>query len=461
MVSRGTGAGLGALLVVTALLGCGATRQIHKGDAALADGHISQATVAYRAALDRQPGDPRALLGLARTALLDGDPEAAIVPARNAYEAGADGAAQVYATALLAGGQGRDAKVPAEAALKADPKDLEARALLAEAHLATGDLKGALEVAKGLEEAGPRGRSLAAWLYARSGDTARGAALASQAAASGLDDVAVQSEAAAILLLAGEAASARAAGRAAIALGASAPAFARDAARRDQGGDREGAIRKLAWATALDPDDGRIVANLGELLLAQGDVARAVGFLDRALTLTPYRDPKVGQVTVARPNDWPEPTRKQKVAEVQRAIAYGRTQLGDARGAAAALEAAALLGATDAAGWLSVAEAWDKARDAEAAREALLRAVAADSANPTARLRLAGNLAAAGQLGPAIGHARTAWEANPRDPEAALLLGSLYESRAETQTAREVYRVALGYSPGNKALVEAYRRVGG
>ena len=459
--SRWAGAALPALLLLTPVSGCGASRQIHKGDAALAEGHLSSANQAYRAALARTPGEPRALLGMARVALDDHDPEAAIVPARGAYEAGAKGAAVVYARALLEGGQGRDALAPAQAALKADPEDLEARALISEALLATGDLAGALEVAKGLEGASPRGRSLEGWLYARTGDMARASALVSQAAASGLDDVAVQTEAAAVLTLAGESASARAAARAAVALGASAGPLAKEAARRDQGGDREGAIRRLAWAYALDGDDGRITAKLGELLLAQGDAARAAGFLDRALTLAPYRDPKVSKVTVARADDWSEPVRKQQVAEVQRALAYARGQIGDTRGAAAALEQAALLNGADAASWLAIADAWERARDLPAAREALSRAVSADASNATARLRLARSLAAAGQVGPAIGHARAGWELDPRNPDAALLLGSLYEARGETQSAREVYRVALGYVPGNKGLSEALSRVGG
>lgn len=454
----------GALIILLALAptaGCGVNRQIRKGDAALADGHLTPAGQAYRAALERKPGEPRALLGLARVALQDGDPEAAITPARTAYDAGTPGAAVVYARALLEGGQGRDALAPAEAALKANPDDMEAAALIAEARLAMGDLKGALEAARGLESAPPRGRALAAWLYARSGDMARASTLVSQAAASGLSDVDVQTEAAAVLTMAGESAAARAAAREAVSLGASASRLARDAARRDQGGDREGAIRRLAWAFALDDDDGRITARLGQLLLAQGDAERAAGFLERALTLPPYRDPKVGQVTVARPDDWSEPERKQQVAEVQRALAYARGQRGDSRGAAAALEQAALLNGADAAGWLAVADAWERARDAAAAREALIRAVGEDASNAAARLRLARNLAAAGQLGPAIGHARAGWELNPRDAEAALLLGSLYETRSETNSAREVYRIALGYVPGNKALAEALARVGG
>ena len=87
------GAALPVLLLLTPVSGCGASRQIHKGDAALAEGHLSSANQAYRAALARTPGEPRALLGMARVALDDHDPEAAIVPARGAYEAGAKGAA--------------------------------------------------------------------------------------------------------------------------------------------------------------------------------------------------------------------------------------------------------------------------------------------------------------------------------------------------------------------------------
>lgn len=449
------------VLIGLVAAGCGVGRQVRRGDAALEAGHISAANQAYRAALDKKPGEPRALLGLARAALIDGDPEAALVPARTAYEAGAAGAPAIYAAALLASGQGADALAPAEAALKVDPRDTEARALLAEAHLATGDLKAALVDAQGLEDAAPRGQALAGWLYARTGDLKKAEALVSTAAARGLDDRQVQAEAAAVFMLADNPAAARAAARAATALGANAAHLARDAARRDQGGDREGAIRYLAWSFALNGEDGRVAASLGQLLLAQGDAARAVGFLDRALTLAPYKDPKVSAVTVARPDDWPEPTRRQKVAEVQRAIAYARERLGDARASAVALEAATLIVTSDAAAWLAVADAWERARDPVAAREALVRAVTADSGNPKARMRLAGNLSAAGQINTAVGHARAAWEANPRDPEAALLLGGLYEARGENQVAREIYQTTLRYVPTNKALLEALRRAGG
>ncbi len=451
------------VLVLLLTLGCGARRQVRHGDAALAAGKTSVALHAYRSALERRPEDGRALLGLAKALLADGDPDAAVAPARAAHAAEVRGADLVLARALVEVGQGAEARALAEAAAAQAPKDPAAQALVVEATLASGDLKAARAAAERLEQLDPGApeRALAAWVRARSGDLKGAADLASKAAATGLDDSRVQSEAAAVLLLCGEQAGARAAAKAAVARGASAGAWAREASRRDQGGDREGAIRLLSWAVALDPDDGRMAATLGQLYLARGADERAAALLERAVSLHPYRDPKVSGVTVARPDDWPEAVRRQKAAEVLRALAIARGNIGDARGAAGALQQAVELSQGSAADWLAVADAWERAKVTDATLEALQRAISADAANLGARLRLARGLAAAGQLGAAIAQARVAWERNPRDVEAALLLGSLYEQRGERAQARDLYETVLRYNPGESRLREALTRLGG
>lgn len=449
-------------LVLALPLSCGGAH-VRRGDAALEDGKVSLALHAYRSALERRPEDGRALLGLASAHLADDDPDAAIAPARAAHAAGIRGADLVLARALVEVGQGADAHPLAAAAAEREPRSAPVLALLVEAELARADLPAARAAAERLIAAdpSPRERSLAAWVYARTGDGPGAASLASQAAATALEDIHVQSEAAAILSLGGEQAGARAAAKAAIGRGASAGRFANEAARRDQGGDREGAIRRLSWAVALDPDEGKTTASLGQLYLARGADERAATLLERALTLHPYRDPKVSGVTVLRPDDWAEAVRRQKVGEVLRALGIARQNIGDLRGAARALQQAAELTGGSVGEWLAVADAWERAKVTDATLEALNRAVSADASNQDARRRLARALAAAGQLGAAIGQARAAWERTPRDVDAALLLGALYEARGERQAARDLYTTVLRSNPGESRLVEALARLGG
>lgn len=451
------------LVLVLLTAACGARRDTRKGDAALAEGRVSVALRAYRSALERRPEDGRALLGLASALLADGDPDAALAPARAAHEAGVRGSEFVLARALLDVGQGASA-LPLLTEVEGPRADPEQLALRVEALLASGDLGGAASAASSLletEDLPPAGRALAAWTLFRAGDARRAASEASLAAAGALDDPRVQAEAAAVLSGSGDAAGARGAAKAAIRLGASAPALSREAARRDQGGDREGAIRLLSWAAALDPDEGRIFADLGQLYLARGSAERAAAYLEQAVGLPPYKDPSVGGVTLARPQDWAESTRRQKLAEVLRALGRARLDTGDARGSAAALQQAAELAATGAAEWVAVADAWERAKVQSAVFKALERALALKPDDLQTRLRLARALRDAGQLGPAIGQARVAWEGAPRDVEAALLLGELYEARGERSAARDLYTTVLRAHPGESRLVEALRRTGG
>lgn len=441
----------------------GVRREVRRGDAALADGRSGAAVHAYRQALSHRPGDGRAQLGLARALLADRDYDAALAPARAAEAAQVAGADRVLVLALLAVGQGASAQDLARKIAEDDPKDPDALALRAEAALAAADLPTAVDAAHRLSamKTTPRELSLCAWILSRSGDLSAAGALSSQAFAVSDADVEVQSEAAAIQLLSGDAATARAAAKEALAHGAVAAVFARDATRLDQGGDREGAIRRLSWATALEPDDGRMLASLGQLYLARSADERAAGLLERALALPPYKDPSVGGVTLARPGDWAEPTRRQKAAELSRALGIARANLGDARGAARAVQQAAELLPDEEAGWIAAADAWDKAHAAAPAIEALQRAVTVAPQDLATRLRLARALADNDQLSSAIGQARAAWEASPTSVEATLLLGSLYERRGEKQSARDLYTTVLRAHPTDSRLREALTHLGG
>ena len=124
--------------------GCGTThRALRHGDAALEQGHISAALQAYQVALKRHPGDPRALLGLARTYLKDEAPDQAIAPARAAWQAKTPGSAEVLSTALISVGQGAQAKEAVAAAAAERPNAPEVVCLVAEAALADGDIRSA------------------------------------------------------------------------------------------------------------------------------------------------------------------------------------------------------------------------------------------------------------------------------------------------------------------------------
>lgn len=448
--------------LLVCLNGCaGARKWVRRGDEALDQGHTSAALVAYDKALKRKPGEPNALLGVARAHLLEDDPDQAIAPARSAYEAGVHGAALVYADAMVRGGQGAKALDAAAKARAEDPKAERPLEISAEALLASGDLKGAAALlAPALEQSRSADLvSLAAWLAARQGARPQAAALATRAAGLAMDRPDIQAEAAAIFALNGDVAGARGAARAAADRGALAETYGDQAAHRDSGGDREGALRRLSWARALQPDNGQLTAKIGLFYLTLGDPALAAGFLRIALDQAPYVATTAHGVTFARPSDWSESTRKSEVAKLLQALAQAQEQTGDRAGAAQAYQDAAVNAGTSAEAWVRAADGWERAKNPKAAAEALARAAALSPDDAGLRLRLARLYLAASQPGPAFAAARSGWELAPRSVEATLLLGRIYEDRGEPAAARDLYQSVLRQVPGDVRLQEALKRV--
>ena len=441
---------MGLILVLAVAAGCGGARkQIRKGDAWLEDGRLSAAERAYRAALDKRPGDPRALVGLARALLASGEPEAALVPAQAALADEQRGAAAVLAQALVAVGRGAEAGPVIDAAVEASPDDTALLALQAESRLARRDLFGARALAAGpLAMADdPRERSLAAWVLSRTGRHDAAVALAVSAAADALNDLQVQAEAGAVFRAAGDAERARGAVR--TGAGVRVPPYAREAARLDAGGDREGALRRMAWARALDPGEGRHAAALGTLYLGVGEWTRAAAELEAALDLPPYRiEAQPGGVRVARPDDLPLEQQRAGIAELQRAAAAAWQAALDGAGG----------GADD---WVRVAELWASAGDDPAAIRAGMRALDEDGGHRSALLSVARAFSRVGELDRAIGYARLAWSRNQGDRDVALALGALYEQRDEPDAAADLYADALRSNPGDARLQEAANRVAG
>ena len=444
------------------LHGCAGTRAlVRRGDEALAQGHTSAALAAYNKALDRKPGTPDALLGVARAWLRDGDPDKAIAPARAALDGGAAGAAAVYAQAMVEGGQGAQALDAARKAHAEDPKDEGTLRVLAEATLAAQDLAGASALLSPTLQTSedPHLLSLGAWILGRQGKRAEAASLATRAAGLAQSDPDIQAEAAAIFALNGDVAGARGAARAAAERGAQADRYGEEAAHRDSGGDREGALRRLSWARALQPDNGQISARIGMYYLTLGDPAVAVGFLQIALGQSPYLATTSHGVTLVRPSDWSESQRRKEVAQVLRALAEAHEKNGDLTGAAQAFEEAAKNAGEDATLWVRSADAWERARDPKAAAEALAEAAALSPNDAALRIRLSRLYGAAGQPTAAFTAARSAWEIAPRSVEAALTLGRIYEERGEPRAARDLYATALRTNPNDPRLVEALKRI--
>ena len=459
-------AGLPALLAL-ALLGCsGRGALLHKAEGYLDDGRYSAAARTYERVLEKRPGEPEALLGVARAWIGAGEPDKAIVPAQVAAEKRVKGADAVMARALLLTGRGAEGLPYAESASKDDPDSAPLLLLVGESRLAQSDFGGAREKADKAvgSEGGAAAYSFGAWMHARTADCPGAISLAGRAATAAVSDPVIQSEAAAVFRLCGDNQRAGAVASAARALLPGGPGALRvEADRVLRGGDTEGGLRRFSALRAVYPDEGRYAAQVGKIWLGRKVYDRAAAELSFALYLPPYAAVlgTGGVQVVDRRSDGIDPDeRERQVAQLWAELAEARLGMRDLRGVADARQKAAEAGKRkEPAVWLAVAESWDRAGDKTAAFAAAQRSIELDSQFQPGQVLCMRLYAAAGEIDRAIGHGRVAWELNPNDVETTLLLAALYQRRSDPAEARQILSVTAERLPDNARLREALRKL--
>ena len=460
------------LLAVTLFIGfagcSGVRKNLRKADGYLDDGRWSAAIRTYQKVLDKKPGEPRALMGVAEAWIQSGEPQKALVPAQVAAEVKAPGSAAALGRALLANGRGKDAVTPLEGAIESGEDDAQTKLLLAEARLAAEDIPGAVSAAEDALPAGggPAASALAAWAHMRAGSCDRAKRLAARAITAALDDGSVQAEAAAVFRGCADPDQASSAANTARALiDDDAQAWFDAAARYSSGGDTEGALRRMSWLRATFPTDGRYAKDLGGLWLALGDAGRAEANLTAALALPPYSDgAEVQGIRFAdrRADALTPEERRAEAAGLWRILAKARGTLGDKAGIAEAVEMAAREGRSDDPNeWLEAARAWLAAGKPGKAVEPAQQAIALRPDHPATQVTAAEAYAKAGDLARAIGHARVAWNLQPTNLDTSLMLADLYLARGENREARRIVEVALSHHPGEPRLKTALKRAQG
>ena len=449
-------------------LGCGGTRKLLRdAEGYYAEGRYSAAVRTYERVLEAKPGEPEALVGVARAWLETDQPERAIVPAQVAAETKVPGGKEALVDALVANGRGADARATAEALVAAAPTDPTAHQRQLEALLAAGQLQPAMSAAEKIIELGGGARAMAsaAWAQVRVDNCGRATTLASRASAAAVADAGVQAEAAAVFRLCGDAERASATANAARGLLTDNGAlWSVQAKRRLDGGDAEGAVRRLSWLRAVYGDDGQIAARLGSAWLKAGDAPRASGELGAALKLAPYiaTNQLASGVHVAyrAADQLSEQDRQVAVTAILRERARADAARGDGDAAAEAQEEALRRsGSRDPAEWLQVAMAWQTAPDPTRGLDAARMAADLAPDSFEARLVLASVLARRRELEQAIGHAQLAFRMRPSDERGALLLGNLLISRGDLREAERVYTDALAANPKSAAVRDALRRL--
>lgn len=465
MVGLGLAVGL-ALAPVVGLTGCNSTRKLLKqAEEYMEAERYSAAVRTYDKVLKKRPGEPRALVGMARAWLETNQPEQALTPARVAAETQVPGGAEVLIDALLANGQGRTAVDRAEV-LTADVGGAVAWRRVAEARLAAGDLKGAVAASeKALEKGGGTGaQALAAWTHARTGNCARATSLAARVVTGAPDLVEVQAEAGAVFRHCNDGPAAQAAASTARALLSRGPFAEEEAAmRRQKGGDLEGAIRRMSWLRTVYPEEGNYARHLGLLWSDVQVWGRAEAELVAALELPPFAS-TMGSAGVQfadrRSEQLAPDDRVKAVAHLWAELARVRKQSGDVGGMAEAFEQRALaMNSRDAEDWLRAAKAWSMSRTPTKGVNSALRAVDLAPDSYEARKVATLVLANAGAGDRAIGHGRHAWALKPGDPDLAYILAKLHASRGEFRDARAVLAAGLKTTPGDPRLRDALRRL--
>jgi len=446
--------------------GCNSTRKLLKqAEEYMAAERYSAAVRTYDKVLKKRPGEPRALVGMARAWLETNQPEQALTPARVAAETQVEGGAEVLVDALLANGQGKLA-VDRAGELVAETGGPVSLRRLAEARLAAGDLKGAVAAAeKSLEKGGGSGaQSLAAWTHARTGNCGRATSLAARAVTGAPDSVEVQAEAGAVFRHCNDGPAAQAAASTARALLSRGPFREEETAmRRQKGGDLEGAIRRMSWLRTVYPEEGNYARHLG-LLWADVQVwGRAEAELAAALQLPPFAVSVGGagvQFADRRSEQLSPEQRVKAVSYLWGELAKVRKQRGDIAGMAEAFEQRALaLNSRNAEDWLRAAKAWAVSDSPAKGVNAALRAVDLAPDSYEARKVATLTLANAGIMDRAIGHGRHAWAVKPGDPDLAYILAKMHMSRGEFRDARSVISAGLKQAPGDLRLRELLIRL--
>lgn len=460
-----------ALLSGGVLAACGGHRGLlRKAEDYMEAERYPAAVRTYERVLEKKPGEPRALVGVARAWLMTMEPERAIVPAQVAAETQVAGGQQVLIDALLVNGRGADALERAQKMVQRREKDdgtapPEAWRRLAETSLAAnavGDAVGAAE--KMLEVGGGAdAQALAAWAHARTGSCDRAVSLAGRAVTGALQNAAIQAEAAAVFRLCREGERAQGTASTARTLLPEGPSrWELEANRMQSGSDHEGALRRVSRLRTIFPDDGRYARQLGALWLAQDEHALAELELSAALKLPPYADSTEAQGVhfAQRQAEALNPDQRRAAnVRIWEDLADVRKARRDDEGMAEALENIALLeDSLDPARWVAVARAWAEADSAERGVRAAQRAIDLAPDNPEAHYIAARIFARAGMVDRAIGHGRSAWATNPGNPEVAWLLSQLYLSRGESREAVDVLQSALKANPRDRRLQDSLRK---
>lgn len=453
--------------LVLGLVACsGKGALLHKADGYLADERYSAAARTYERVLEKRPGDPAALIGVASAWIGAGEPEKAIVPAQVAAEKRVRGADAVMARALLLTGRGVEGLPYAETALSDSPENAALVLLVGETHLAKADFTGAREKADAAVElkGGAAAYAFAAWMHGRTADCPGAISLAGHAATAAVTDAWVQAEAAAAFRLCGDTERASATSSAARALlpGGPGPLLA-EADRILRGGDQEGGLRRYSALRAVYPEDGRFAAQIGRVWLHRKVYDRAAAELAYALALPPYAAIQAtGGIQVAdRRSDGLSPEERDKqVAQLWTDLADARLGMRDLRGVAEARQRAGeAANRKEPLVWFTIAESWDRAGDKAAAFAAARHAIELDNNFQPAHVLCMRLFAAAGDIDHAIGHGRLAWELNPGDVATTLLLAALYQRRNDVSEARQILSVTAERVPDNAAVREALKKL--
>ncbi len=447
------------------ILGCGPQRWVKKGESELADNHPNAAARFFERALAKDPSLPAALRGLAASHLVREEPVRAILPAQQALRAGDEEARALLAASLILTGRPKDAKKTLEEGLAKVPGHHAWLRLNVEATLAAGDVAGAAKVAEGLANVErPIAQAMRGWALARANRMDEAVAVATHLIGIAPDDPRYQAEAAAIFRQAGQAAAQKMAKDIARGHLASSPSdLLREARYREQGGDIEGAIRRLSWARAIYPRSSEVARRLGMNYSRQGEWKRAARELGEALSMPPFAENRaVHSVEVAHPGDISrESNRRAAVVEMATKLGEAHARMGERRLAAAAWQHAVERNPSATVGdYVEVAKAWELAGDFDRMGAIARAASVLAPRDASAQHAMSRALAASGNLDAAIGYARMAYDLAPKEVSIAVYLADLYERRSDIKAAREVYKSALRHQPGDTRLLRGLQRVG-